>query len=143
MDEHLENLNLVDLLSEKHKELRGEVMKLWLEKDGDYVTETESHMLGMLEIKSMTVAESARKISVSRQGAHKCARKLIDRGYIEMSAIEGNNRDKLISLTNKGKEYCSEMLIIKKQIEEDISKNMGYENMEMIKKNLTKNWIDT
>ena len=49
MDDYLKDLNLVDLLSEKHKKLRKEVMKLWLEQHGEYITDSESHMLGMIE----------------------------------------------------------------------------------------------
>lgn len=140
MDDYLEELNLIDLLSEKHKKLRREVMKIWQEKNGEEITDTEAHLLGMLDKKSMTVAESARKVNVSRQAAHKCAKKLIEQGYITMKAIEGNNRDKLIVLTTKGEEYCSEMLKIKKQIEEDISVKIGHENVERLKTYMRKDW---
>lgn len=142
MENYLRNLNLVDLISEQHKKLRKEVIRLWLEKEGEYISSTESHMLGMLEIESVTVAEIARKMNVSRQAAHKCAKNLIDRGLIMMNSIEGNNRDKLMALTKKGEEYSSEMLIIKEQIEEEIAKNIGYDNMEMVKSYLRKDWID-
>lgn len=141
MDDYIKELNLIDLLSEKHKKLRREVMKLWLESDGNEITDTESHMLGMLERKSMTVAESARKINISRQATHKCAKKLIDLGFIKIEHIEGNKRDKLISLTEKGEEYCSEMLKIKERIEEEISKKLRHKNVEMLKKLLREDWI--
>lgn len=142
MDDYLKDLNLIDLLSEKHKKLRKEVMKLWIEKNGEYMTDTESHMLGMLDAKSMTVSEIARKVNISRQGAHKCAKKLIDSEYIIMNAIEGNNRDKLLVLAKKGEDYCSEMLILKRQLEEEIINNIGYENVEFLKGILRKSWID-
>ena len=90
----------------------------------------------------MTVAEIARKMNISRQGAHKCAKKLIDSEYIIMNAIEGNNRDKLLVLSKKGEEYCREMLILKQQVEEEIIKNIGYENVEFLKEFLRKDWLD-
>ena len=142
MDEYLKDLNLIDLLSEKHKKLRKEVMKLWIEKNGEYITDTESYMLGMLDAKSMTVAEIARKVNISRQGAHKCAKKLIDSEYIIMNAIEGNNRDKLLVLAKKGEDYCREMLILKQQVEEEIINNIGHESVEFLKNLLRKSWID-
>ena len=142
MDEYLKDLNLIDLLSEKHKKLRKEVMKLWIEKNGEYITDTESHMLGMLDAKSMTVAEIARKVNISRQGAHKCAKKLIDSEYIIMNAIEGNNRDKLLVLAKKGEDYCREMLILKQKVEEEIINNIGHESVEFLKNLLRKSWID-
>ena len=142
MDDYLKDLNLIDLLSEKHKKLRKEVMKLWIEKNGEYITDTESHMLGMLDAKSMTVAEIARKVNISRQGAHKCSKKLIDSEYIIMNAIEGNNRDKLLVLAKKGEDYCREMLILKQQVEEEIINNIGHESVEFLKNLLRKSWID-
>ena len=141
MDDYLKDLNLIDLLSEKHKKLRKEVMKLWLVQQGEYITDTESHMLAMVDIKSMTVAEIARKMNISRQGAHKCAKKLIYSEYITMNAMEGNNRDKLLVLTKKGEEYCSEMLILKQQVEEEVCKNIGDENVEFLKEILRTDWI--
>jgi len=59
-----------------------------------------------------------------------------------MNAIEGNNRDKLLTLSKKGKEYCKEMLILKQQVEEEIINNIGYENVEFLKNLLRKSWID-
>jgi DNA-binding MarR family transcriptional regulator len=142
MDEYFKELNLIDLISEKHKKLRGKVMKLWSEKKGEEITDTEAHMLAMLEIKSLTIAESARKVKVTRQAAHKCVKKLIDRGYVVLSSIEGNNRDKLIVLTPKGKEYCMEMLKIKEEIEEEIATKIGRENVELLKKYFRESWIE-
>jgi DNA-binding MarR family transcriptional regulator len=143
MNDYLETLNLIDLISEKHKKLRSEVMRLWLEEKGEEITDTEAHLLGMLEIKSMTVAESARKINLSRQATHKCARKLIEKDYIAMNAIENNKRDKMLTLTKKGKAYCDEMLKIKELIEQEVALNIGSENIEALKLYLRKDWISS
>ncbi len=136
MDSYLGDLNLIDLVSEKHKKLRKEVMKLWIKQHDEYISDSESHMIlmiGNINIKEMTVA---------RQGAHKCAKKLIDSEYIIIKAIEGNNRDKLLTLSKKGEEYCREMLILKQQVEDEIIKNIGYENVEFLKEFLRKDWLD-
>ena len=145
MDDYLGDLNLVDLVSEKHKKLRKEVMKLWAKQHDEYISDSESHMIHMIgnvNIKEITVAQIARKMNISRQGAHKCAKKLIDSEYIIMKAIQGNNRDKLLTLSKKGEEYCKEMLILKQRVEEEIIKNIGYENVEFLKEFLRKDWID-
>lgn len=143
MNDYLKELNLIDLLSEKHRKLRGEVIKLWLEKKGEEITDTETHMMAMLKVKNMTIAESGRKINLTRQAAHKCAKKLIEKGYIEMNSLEENKRDKLIVLTQKGDEYCNEMTKIKEQLEEEISANIGHENVKILKEYLRKQWLNT
>jgi DNA-binding MarR family transcriptional regulator len=142
MDNYLKDLNLIDLVSEKHKKLRKEVMKLWAKQHGEYISDSESHMLGTINIKETTVAEIARKMNISRQAAHKCSKKLIEGGYIIMKSIEGNNRDKLVILTLKGEAYCKEMLILKQEIEEEIVKKIGYDNVQFLKEILRKDWMD-
>lgn len=141
MDNYLNDLNLIDLVSEKHRKLRKEVMKLWAKQHGEDISYSEAHMLGNINIREMTVAEVARKMNISRQGAHKCAKKIIDNGYIEMKSIKGNNRDKLLVLTKKGEEYCREMLLIKQKIEYEIIKKIGPQNVEFLKEFLRKDWL--
>ena len=142
MNDYLKDLNIVDLVSEKHQQLRTKVRKLWIENGEEDINKTESHMLAMIEIKSMTIAETARRINMSRQAAHKCAQNLISRGYIIANNIEGNQRDKLIMLTEKGKNYCANMLILKEEIENEIEKNIGKENLNKLRKCLKEKWID-
>ena len=142
MNDYLKDLNIVDLVSEKHQQLRTKVLKLWIENGEEDINKTESHMLAMIEIKSMTIAETARRINMSRQAAHKCAQNLISRGYIIANNIEGNQRDKLIMLTEKGKNYCANMLILKEEIENEIEKNIGKENLNKLRKCLKEKWID-
>lgn len=142
MDNYLEELNIVDLVSEKHLKLRKKVRELWNENGGEDVNQTESHILAMLEIKGMTIAETARKINMSRQATHKCSQNLILRGYIAVTEIDGNQRDKLIELTQKGKNYCSNMLILKGDIEKQIEKSIGSENFKILKQCLKEKWID-
>ena len=142
MNDYLKDLNIVDLVSEKHQQLRTKVRKLWIENGEEDINKTESHMLAMIEIKSMTIAETARRINMSRQAAHKCAQNLISRGYIIANNIEGNQRDKLIMITEKGKNYCSNMLILKEEIESEIEKNIGKENLNKLRKCLKEKWID-
>ena len=142
MYDYLKDLNLIDLVSEKHKKLRKELMKLWEKEYEEYISSSEAHMMATINIKEATVAEIARKMNISRQGAHKCAKKLIDSDYIIMKAIEGNNRDKLLTLTKKGEKYCHDMLILNQQIEQEIIKNIGRENVELLKELLRKDWLD-
>jgi DNA-binding MarR family transcriptional regulator len=98
-------------------------------------------MMATVNIKQMTVAEIARKMNISRQAVHKFSKKLIEEDYITMKPVEGNNRDKLVVLTSKGEAYCKKMLILKQEIEEEIVKNIGYDNVQLLKEILRKDWI--
>lgn len=141
MREYLENLNLIDLVSEKHKKLRRITLDLWIRNHNSNFSETEMHLLSMLIIKKMTIAESARKMNISRQAVHKFSKLLLETGYIIFETIEGNHKEKLMSLTPKGIEIYDEMVKLKNDIEDQINKEIGEENVKILKDLLLKNWI--
>ena len=125
MNSYLENLNIIDLLSEKHAILRKMVIQRWIEMGEESVSDTESYMLALVERNKLTVAQLGRIIGISRQGAHKCAKSLIERGY----------------LTDKGMRFCRETLILKEKFEEEIKNNIGEKEFEVLKKCLNKDWF--
>lgn len=141
LKEYLENLNLIDLISEKHKKLRKITLELWIKNHNSNFSETEMHLLSMLIIRKMTIAESARKMNISRQGVHKFSKILLENDYILFETIEGNHKEKLMALTPKGIEVYNEMVKLKTEIENQISNEIGEENIKILKNLLLKNWI--
>ena len=126
MKEYLENLNLIDLVSEKHKKLRKFFLDEWSKIHEINFSETDMHLLSILNIRKMTIAESARKMNISRQAVHKFSKLLLENGYIYLENIEGNHKEKLMVLTPKGLEICKDMLLLKTQIEEKIIESETY-----------------
>ena len=139
MNSYLENLNIIDLLSEKHAILRKMVIQRWIEMGEESVSDTESYMLALVERNKLTVAQLGRIIGISRQGAHKCAKSLIERGYLTIE--NKNSRDKELLLTDKGMKFCRETLILKEKFEEEIKNNIGEKEFEVLKKCLNKDWF--
>ena len=139
MSSYLENLNIIDLLSEKHAKLRKMVIETWIEMGEESVSDTESYMLALVEREKLTVAQLGRIIGISRQGAHKCAKSLIERGYLTME--NRNYRGKELLLTDKGIRFCRETLILKEKFEEEIKNNIGEKEFEILKKCLNKEWF--
>lgn len=138
MKEYILGLNLIDLISEKHKVLRERVNLASAEP----LNKTETHILAMLELHVMlSISELSRLISISRQGTQKTINNLLAEGYVDTAAVEGNSRDKHIVLTPKGAEACSSMLKIKQEIEAEIAANIGREQMETLRKLLTADWL--
>ena len=141
MKEYLENLHLTDPISEKHKKVRKITLDLWIKNHRNNFSETEMHLLSMLIIRKMTIAESARKMNISRQGVHKFSKILLENDYILFETIEGNHKEKLMALTPKGIEVYNEMVKLKTEIENQISNEIGEENIKILKNLLLKNWI--
>lgn len=133
------NLNIIDLISEKHIILRREVEDRWKTIDEEEISHTEALLLAKISMGRITLAEVARQANVSRQAMYKCAKKLEDRGYLKFVADKSNN--KYTELTEKGIEYCEKSIELKEKIEEEISKVIGLENLKLIKELLNKEWI--
>lgn len=142
MQTYLDENNLVDLISDKHAKLRKKVIEAWVENGEEKITDTESYMIAIIHKERTTVAQIAKKIGISRQGAHKCAKTLIDRGYIKIEEHQDNSRDKFLCLTDKGRYFVDETLHIKREIENDIIKSIGEENFNVMKKIFSSSWFN-
>ena len=136
--DHLQDMNLIDLLSEKHLALR----KLVNDKDPDKINKTESHILAVLEAHQMlSISEISRIINISRQGTHKSIQGLLSRGYVKAVEVKGNLRDKNIVLTPLGTECNNRMLITKVNLEQQIANKLGADNVELLKSLLKEEWL--
>lgn len=138
MDNHLQEMNLIDLLSEKHLVLR----KIVTDQDPDQINKTESHILAVLEAHQMlSISEISRIINISRQGTHKSIQGLLSRNYVEAVEVEGNQRDKNIILTQKGFACNQRMMVTKIELEQKISNKLGAANVELLKALLKEEWL--
>lgn len=138
MNEYISGLNLVDMISEKHKVLRDKVNRM----SGEPLNKTETHILAMLEQHGvLSISEISRLISISRQGTQKTINNLLAEGYVDTAAKEGNSRDKPIVLTAKGTAACRSMLEIKQKIEAEITARIGREQVDLLRTLLTQDWL--
>lgn len=135
----INNLNLIDLISEKHISLRREVEERWSKSGDEEITHTEAMLLAKINMGKISIAEVARQANISRQAMHKCAKKLEEKGYLEFIASESNQT--YTSLTEKGSLYCKKSNDLKEKIEQEIAENLGEENIKLIKKLLEGQWI--
>lgn len=132
-------LSIIDLISEKHIELRREVEERWAEMGVDEISHTEALLLAKINMGKISIAEVARQANISRQAMYKCAKKLEERGYLKFVIDEKNS--KYTELTLKGKEYCIKSEKLKKEIENEISNILGDEYILILKAMLNKSWI--
>lgn len=135
----MNNLNIIDLISEKHISLRREVEERWSESGEEEITHTEAMLLAKINMGKISIAEVARQANISRQAMHKCAKKLEDRGYLKF--ISNENNQTYTILTEKGVLYCEKSNELKEKIEKEIEDILGEENIKIIKKMLEKKWI--
>lgn len=142
MEPYFETENLVDLISDKHAKLRKMVIDTWIKNGEEEITDTESYMIAIIQRERTTVAQIAKKTGISRQGAHKCAKGLMERGYIEIENQQKNSRDKFLMITEKGKYFLRETLHIKQSIEEEIINSIGRDKFNILKDIFSNSWFE-
>ncbi len=140
MKDSLKKRYFIDLISEKHKILRKQLTEKREQTGKESLSDNEGHMIAMIEIKKMTIAECGRIMNVSRQAAHKSAKKLSEMGYIELISSDENKKDKLIILTAKGVEYCNDLSELKEEMEKEIIKILGEDVVKLIREVFIKEW---
>lgn len=138
MNQYIKNLNLIDLVSEKHKELRRATRTIW---NDDSFCDNKLHLISMLYVKKMTISESARQMDISRQAVHKFSKSLSEENLIKIEDNEENQKEKLMSLTEKGNNLYHELLDIKLKLENEIQKKIGQENLIFLKEILQNKWL--
>lgn len=135
----IDNLNIIDLISEKHIALRREVEERWGKSGEEEINHTEAMLLAKINMGKISLAEVARQANISRQAMHKCAKKLEDRGYLRF--ISNENNQTYTTLTEKGILYCKKSNELKEKVEKEIEDILGKENLKIIKNMLEKKWM--
>ncbi|MNW58626.1 hypothetical protein D3C74_365040 [compost metagenome] len=139
MEKDLAELNLIDLISEKHLGLRKIVSDL----DDNQLNKTETHILSILEAHNyLSISQISRRIHLSRQGTHKSVQSLLLRELIATVNIKDNQRDRYLKITPKGLECNQQLLEIKMELEQRIQKKLGKEKLALIKTIFQENWLD-
>ncbi|EGT2191548.1 MarR family transcriptional regulator [Clostridium perfringens] len=132
------DLNIIDLISEKHIILRRGVEERWAELEEEDISHTEALLLAKINMGKISIAEVARQANISRQAMFKCAKKLEMRGYLKFVVNESNN--KYTELTVKGKDYCKKSTELKEQMEREIAEVLGKDKVEALKDLLSRDW---
>src|SRR5690554_902512 len=99
MKSNLENLDLIDLISERHLQLRSIAEREWNEKGDIHISNSEWFILARIYKKSPSVSQVTRRVDMSRQAVHKLAKSLQSKGLVEITDSRHNNRDKCLVLT--------------------------------------------
>lgn len=128
----LETLGMIDLISEKHKQLRHTTMRKIAQQLEDKFSEMDIYLLSLNQHTSMSLSESAHYMNISRQAVHKHAQYLTSLGYIKVTTSETNRRDKMVTLTDAGKALGHQITAIKAQLETELEQELGSENYQKI-----------
>lgn len=140
MDPVLQHLDLIDLLSERHGQLRGISEKLWNETSDIAISNSEWYIMSRIYKRQTTIANVSKNVDITRQATHKFIKNLKAKGLVNVMDGENNKKEKRIELTPLGEECYEKNEELKATIEKQIIEKVGEEQVELLKRVLKMDW---
>ncbi|WP_375141622.1 MarR family winged helix-turn-helix transcriptional regulator [Bacillus sp. EB600] len=137
----MQNLDLIDLISERHVQLRSITEKLWNNNSTIYISNSEWFIIARIyEKKQPTISYVSKHVDISRQATHKFIKQLEEKGLVEIKNVENNKKEKCIQLTSLGEECYEKNESLKATLEEKIAAKIGAEQLSTLKEILKADW---
>ncbi len=138
---NMQNLDLIDLISERHVQLRSITEKLWNDSSNIYISNTEWFILARIYTKkNPTISYVSKHVDISRQATHKFIKRLEENGLVEINNVENNKKEKSLKLTKLGEECYKKNESLKASLENKIADKIGAEQVTLLKEILKSDW---
>ncbi|MDN7246120.1 MarR family winged helix-turn-helix transcriptional regulator [Planococcus shenhongbingii] len=136
----LQNLDLIDLLSERHSLVRGISERAWNSQSDIYISNSEWYIMARIYKKQPTISYITKNVEISRQAIHKFIKNLEAKGLVEINNVENNKKEKWIQLTAWGEGCYEKNEGLKAQLEKRIADQIGVEQVQVLKDILKLDW---
>lgn len=140
MDYELQSLDLIDLISERHIQLRSISEKLWNDNSDILISNSEWFIMARIYKKQPTISYVSKHVDISRQATHKFIKNLENKGLLNISNLENNKKDKCVQLTVLGEKCYEKNEALKASLEKKIIDKIGNEKFEILKEILNLDW---
>lgn len=140
MDLELKNVDLIDIVSERHLQLRKITEKRWNDSSDIYLSNSEWFIIARIYKKHSTIAYVSKNVDISRQATHKFIKSLEAKELVEINNMENNKKNKRIRLTKLGEECYEKNESLKANLEKEIADKMGPEQLKLLKDFLELDW---
>lgn len=138
----LQQLDLIDLISERHMQLRGLITEQWNQISDIYISNSEWYIMARLykEQQPTPISHITKHVDISRQATHKFIRNMEAKGLVSIHNMENNKKVKCLRLTPLGEQCYETNVSIKAKIDEQIAAAIGSEQLQQLKDILRTNW---
>ncbi len=140
MEERLQGLDLVDLLSERHILLRKIIEDTWNSNHELYISNSEWFIMTKAYKKQPTIASISKNVNITRQATHKFVKSLEQKGLVEVGPVENNKKDKCLRLTDFGEKCHEENEAIRTKLVNQIANTIGTEKLKVLEEILKLDW---
>ncbi|MBM6997958.1 winged helix DNA-binding protein [Paenibacillus sp. DXFW5] len=135
-----EELNLIDLISERHVQLRSICEQLWNDRHDIYISNSEWFIMARIYKRNPTISQVTRQVDISRQATHKFIKSLESKGWVEITKAQNNKKEKCLKLTSLGESSYEKNALIKASLEQKIMDALGADQVALLKQLLQADW---
>ncbi|ANU26385.1 MarR family winged helix-turn-helix transcriptional regulator [Planococcus versutus] len=136
----LQNLNLIDLLSERHMSIRRISEQAWNEESEIRISNSEWTIMAHIYKQQPTIASVTKNVDISRQAIHKFIKNLAAKDLVEIQNVQNNKKEKCIRLTTLGETCYEKNEVLKSQLERKIAEKIGAAQLKTLKAILEADW---
>ncbi|HLR61918.1 MAG TPA: winged helix DNA-binding protein [Lentibacillus sp.] len=140
MNQEFKYLDLIDVLSERHHQLRKITEQLWNDSSDIKLSNSEWFIMARVYKKHPAIAYVTKNVDISRQATHKLIKQLESKGLVEISSLKDNKKNKHIRLTKLGEECYEKNEALKAEQERKVADKIGYEQLRFLKDILQADW---
>lgn len=136
----LDDLDLIDLLSERHVLLRSICEQSWNNTSDIYISNSEWYIMARIYQQQPTISYVSKNVDISRQATHKFIKSLESKGLVAIKDSNINKKEKCLQLTPLGEECYEKNEALKATLEAKIAKQLGAEQLLILKNILKSDW---
>ncbi|MFD1708811.1 MarR family winged helix-turn-helix transcriptional regulator [Siminovitchia sediminis] len=136
----LQNLDLIDLLSERHNLVRKVAERAWNEQSDIYISNSEWYIMARIYKKRPTISDVTKNVEITRQAIHKFIKNMAAKGLVDIQNVENNKKEKCVQLTALGEECYERNMELKAQLEAEIAETIGIDRVTTLKSILKSDW---
>ena len=104
------------------------------------ITPAQSRVFAHLDRGGTRPSELARRIGVTRQGAHQTIQELVELGLVELAPDPRSQRARLVLPTRRGKRLVTDALEIFRELEDTLERRVGRKRVARLRRALEADW---
>ncbi|SCU25451.1 transcriptional regulator [Staphylococcus xylosus] len=137
----LEETDLINLISDRHNDLRQKVEYMTAQQLPDvHFGSSEWYLITIIKYESPSLAELTQKINLTRQAIHKAVKQLEQKQVVQIERVPNNKKEKRVTLTKFGITCYDHYIENKQQIIEHIGHVIGKSEVERLQQLLCADW---
>jgi DNA-binding MarR family transcriptional regulator len=137
----IQHLDIIDLISERHTQLRARLESSWNQQSEMVLSNTEWHILAKINGGMHVISSITKSVYITRQATHKHLKNLQSKQLVEIYDDETNKRNKLVRITKEGAELLHHYNEMKTALSLQLEEALGKQRFETLQKLLAKDWL--